>query len=181
MKCPKCRQMMHEDLVGEVTVDHCSQCKGIWFDKGELDQIKEDLEPDLSWLNIDFWKKEATFKVRLAPLYCPKCLDRTLTTIQDRQTDTEISLCNNCQGIWLDAGQFSRLLMALSEKANSKTVPEYIKESLRQAGEMIVHPGRIVSEWKDLKTMIRLLNYRIFVEHPNLKRWIEDLQKSLPL
>ncbi len=41
MKCPKCGSEMEEvELLG-IKVDQCSQCYGIYFDKGELELLLE--------------------------------------------------------------------------------------------------------------------------------------------
>lgn len=36
MQCPQCGQTMMESRVREVTVDICLECRGVWFDPGEL-------------------------------------------------------------------------------------------------------------------------------------------------
>ena len=39
MKCPQCEiPLLMTDRKG-VEIDYCSQCRGIWLDKGELDKI----------------------------------------------------------------------------------------------------------------------------------------------
>lgn len=37
--CPRCRVAMRENLVGDINVDRCEQCNGIWLDHGELKRI----------------------------------------------------------------------------------------------------------------------------------------------
>ena len=39
MKCPKCGHDLREEPIGEVTVDRCSFCEGIYLDAGELERI----------------------------------------------------------------------------------------------------------------------------------------------
>ena len=41
MKCPKCGMQLEEIAFGDVRVDKCFSCDGIWLDKGELDLIRE--------------------------------------------------------------------------------------------------------------------------------------------
>lgn len=43
--CPRCGSTMNEEEVQGVKVDICLQCKGIWFDGGELEEIKS-MKPD---------------------------------------------------------------------------------------------------------------------------------------
>lgn len=39
--CPSCRTTLSESSLGEVTVDLCFRCRGIWLDQGELDRAVE--------------------------------------------------------------------------------------------------------------------------------------------
>ncbi|MFN8640719.1 MAG: zf-TFIIB domain-containing protein [Candidatus Binatia bacterium] len=39
MKCPRCQAHLVERIEHDVTVDECSNCGGIWLDKGELEQV----------------------------------------------------------------------------------------------------------------------------------------------
>jgi len=40
MKCPKCGMQLEEIAFGDVRVDRCFSCEGLWLDKGELDVIR---------------------------------------------------------------------------------------------------------------------------------------------
>ena len=64
MQCPQCKVVnMRTMKMGPVAIDECAQCGGIWFDQGELDQVIGSADPDLRWLDIDFWKDNSDFKV----------------------------------------------------------------------------------------------------------------------
>lgn len=39
--CPRCKKGMKEKLFGDVSVDVCEECQGIWLDEGELRLIVE--------------------------------------------------------------------------------------------------------------------------------------------
>ena len=39
--CPRCRKAMDRPHVGGIAVDVCRECRGIWFDHGELRKITE--------------------------------------------------------------------------------------------------------------------------------------------
>ena len=40
MKCPKCGMQLEEIAFGDVHVDKCFNCEGMWLDKGELERIQ---------------------------------------------------------------------------------------------------------------------------------------------
>jgi len=39
MKCPKCGVQLEEISLGDVRIDKCFGCQGLWLDAGELDTI----------------------------------------------------------------------------------------------------------------------------------------------
>lgn len=39
MTCPKCQGQMRQYERGGVTVDQCTECRGIFLDRGELDRL----------------------------------------------------------------------------------------------------------------------------------------------
>jgi hypothetical protein len=39
LKCPFCETVMNKVERGDVIIDRCPNCLGIWLDKGELDKI----------------------------------------------------------------------------------------------------------------------------------------------
>jgi len=41
MKCPKCGMQLEEIAFGDVRLDKCFSCEGIWLDKGELEVIRQ--------------------------------------------------------------------------------------------------------------------------------------------
>lgn len=38
-KCPKCGHDMAVETIGTIEVERCSSCEGIFFDRGELEQV----------------------------------------------------------------------------------------------------------------------------------------------
>ena len=39
MRCPKCGMQLEEITFGDVRVDKCFHCEGMWLDKGELEML----------------------------------------------------------------------------------------------------------------------------------------------
>lgn len=40
MRCPKCGMQLEEISFGEIRVDKCLSCEGLWLDKGEIDAVR---------------------------------------------------------------------------------------------------------------------------------------------
>jgi Zn-finger nucleic acid-binding protein len=181
MKCPECSEQMKKITIGEDKISECPSCRGLWFEHGKLDAVKDEVLPNMEWLDIDAWKEQADFKARWEAYSCPRCEEIALTTIEDQKSKTEISTCWQCKGIWLTTGQFLYLVNALLEEVNQKSAPELIKISLQQTKEVLTNPDSTISEWESLKTSLELLKHRIYLDHPRLNSLMAALQKSLPL
>jgi Zn-finger nucleic acid-binding protein len=97
-----------------------------------------------------------------------------------QQPDVDVLYCAACEGTSLDAGNLEAIIDAHRAEADTRSVPEYMKNSLKEASEILTHPQKLISEWKDLKAVLRLSAYRIFVENPKLKSILLGIQKSLP-
>ena len=93
MKCPQCKEQMKQSTVDEITVDECARCRGMWFDSGDLDEVKDKVLPDMGWLDIDAWKELAEFDVRHAPNRCPKCKDKRPS--RRSQSNIGAGICQN--------------------------------------------------------------------------------------
>jgi ribosomal protein L37AE/L43A len=44
-KCPKCGSDMKVEEIGGIEIEKCSSCEGIFFDRGELEQLLLKQEP----------------------------------------------------------------------------------------------------------------------------------------
>lgn len=181
MQCPECDIAMKEFLVGEEPIKECPRCRGLWFEPGQLENVKDEVLPDMGWLDVAALKEQFDFKAYTDKLFCPKCRDNVLTKIQDRKTRAEFFVCSQCKGTWLATGQFLNLVNILLNEANKKSAPELARISLQQAKDLLTSPDSDIAEWHGLKTVLALLKRRIFVENPKLKSIIGGLQKSLPL
>ncbi len=182
MHCPTCKVKMHTVAMDTVTIDECPQCGGIWFDRGEFDDVLESTDPDLAWLDVGFWKNHNDFKVSTDDLTCPKCKQLYLTRLEDPTTSTAAASCSNCRGIWLDTDQLHRIIEAIADIAHRMDVADYMKASLHRFARMIdTSPEKPAFQWRELQAVLRMLKYRIYTEHPQLMSLIVGAQKSLPL
>jgi Zn-finger nucleic acid-binding protein len=41
VQCPRCNVAMREREKGDVVIDICPQCRGVWLDPGELERLSE--------------------------------------------------------------------------------------------------------------------------------------------
>ena len=58
MNCPLDGTTLEIHTIHSVDVEECPQCKGLWFEQGELRKAKDDADPDLNWLDFDLWSDQ---------------------------------------------------------------------------------------------------------------------------
>ena len=178
--CPKCKTDLTLKKIGPVQADECKTCKGIWFDQDELRRSKDTTDPDLNWMDFEIWKHGADFKAKPSQIACPNCKTAT-AAIDYANTNAEIDYCPVCEGIWLDAGEFEKIIRSLEQELTKKSFNDYVKASLTEAKEILTGPESLMSEWKDFATVLRLMHYRMFVENPKLLYTVVTAQKINPL
>jgi hypothetical protein len=117
MKCPACDRDLSPTKAGGVTLDVCQGgCGGIWFDAFELNRVVQPPEGGRDIvLSIE---RDAQLQVDPArKRKCPKCADLFLMRhFITRLKQVEVDDCPGCGGLWLDAGELSRM------KAEKETV-----------------------------------------------------------
>jgi Zn-finger nucleic acid-binding protein len=116
MKCPKCQHELNHQLFGEVEVDQCPNCQGVWLDLGELPQLRQQKNTTYS----QGLTATAVHDVLTAP--CPHCGGKGhMTRINDlKRPEIVMDTCPVCYGIWLDGGELDKLTesnIGLSMKA----------------------------------------------------------------
>ena len=112
MLCPNDKERMHQAAVpshyGEkVIIDQCGSCGGLWFDAFELYKVDKDALERID--NVDADKLRLPSELSGPSLVCPR--DQTpLFQFEDSRFPASIVLmrCPECQGFWLNRGQFSQ-------------------------------------------------------------------------
>lgn len=175
MHCPKCEdELKASELLG-VRIDICPSCRGSWFDRNELRQARNQADSDLAWMEINLWKEIDEFHVRRESVKCPSCREK-MASVGYSDTGVQIDYCSECGGIWLDNGEFARIIKALEYDIENMTASDYLRESIREAEELISASDNFTEEWKHFKIVLKLLEYRVLAEHRTLARIIENFR-----
>jgi len=132
MKCPACKGPLREKDAGGMTLDICyGGCGGIWFDANELDRVTARAAASLHTI----WQAPVG-KLNLSePRRCPRCPDQDLDRkwFSERKK-VEIDQCPTCGGVWLDAGEFSRVY---DEIKGPKLVPAGWARAMAEAARIV--------------------------------------------
>jgi len=180
MNCPKCNGIFETKLIGDIQVDSCTQCAGLWFEAGELSQARADLDRDVRWLDVDLFKDaELVTITKNETRLCP--VNRTpLASVHYGPTQVVVDVCPDCRGIFMESGEFEKILSELSNYVATLPEGELEHAAIKQAKEWIKGDKSRSAEWKDLKTVLRLLQYRVLIEHPKVRETLLSLQSGLP-
>ncbi len=104
MNCPRCNVELKLEQYKGIEVDRCPNCRGMWLDYDELDQL-EDIAFD-----IDELKGTMVYSPRTSELLCPRCRQPMKTFEYRAYHDLELDFCPEEHGFWLDAGEEKRVL-----------------------------------------------------------------------
>ncbi|MFP4026893.1 MAG: zf-TFIIB domain-containing protein [Candidatus Brocadiia bacterium] len=101
LSCPKCNDVDMEELTfprSDLVIDRCPECRGLWFDNGELQEI---LRTNAGHRGVPPEREETD-------LACPRCGGRLFTFVYP-PTDVTVDACEDCGGVWLDRGEFEQI------------------------------------------------------------------------
>lgn len=176
MQCPLCKINLKEAILCNIGVDYCPQCLGLWFEKDELRWAKDEKDKNLNWLDIDLWQDKTKFIISPGQLLCPLCR-LPLYQVEYGQSGIKVDLCNVCEGIWLDRGEFKKIIEYLKEKADWEVLHNWTKNLLQEALEIFVGPESFREELSDFLTILGLFKFKFAAQHPQITQLISKLPK----
>lgn len=105
MTCPKCSAPMEPVTHGDVTVDRCTSCRGLWFDLMEQRNLRAAPAAEAIDTGSPVAGSRSDEQRRIT---CPRCTAR-MTHLRDVDNRTiEYEYCPVCHGAFFDAGEFAR-------------------------------------------------------------------------
>lgn len=126
--CPACETPMVAMEYRGVELDHCLNCKGTWFDPGELEQIVLMAGiAEGSLLVSNAVEADARHQRR-----CPRC--QGILESRNAASDEQPLLIDQCprgDGIWFDGGELVRYLESKAGGAADAAVKAHMNELLK--------------------------------------------------
>jgi Zn-finger nucleic acid-binding protein len=128
--CPDDKVFLRSLTMKQVTVDACPHCAGIFFDEGEINQMRLDGDDTLAELDervqpaedftIDFMALEEP------PRQCPSCKHEMDKMRYLYDSPVILDSCPNCGGVWVEDGELKhmRAVLAASGAENDKVRSE---------------------------------------------------------
>ena len=106
LKCPKCQHGMEEVTHGEIVIDRCTNCQGLWFDAGEVELLRNRKAAAA----IDTGDAETGRAANAIDRYrCPRCSGSMVRLVDPKQPHIWYETCSACNGSFFDAGEFRDL------------------------------------------------------------------------
>lgn len=176
MICPICKIELDKVIFYGIEVDYCPKCLGLWFEEDELRLAKDARDRDLNWLDIDLWKKKTSFRISPGRKICPACR-LPLYQVNYGRSKIMVDVCNICKGIWLDRGEFKKIIDYLKREGHYEVINNYAKNLIREFWEIFVGPETLREEINDFLTILKLLKYKLTIQHPTIAKIISSLPK----
>lgn len=177
VNCPLCDKNMKRTVFYGNEVDFCPLCLGMWFEKDEFRKAKDEKEKTLNWLDIDLWDKEEKFRVSKENKHCPSC-NLPLYEVEYGDSETKVDFCSQCESMWLDRGEFKKIIDYLKDKGSYEIMNNYARSLIEETGEVFTGPESLEEEVADLITLFGLLRYKFAGKHPFLSKTISEIPKS---
>ena len=111
LTCVKCTSVLDKARVGDVEVDLCPSCGGLWLDHGEIERLGRGKAEDLTRLRSALTGTAAPDPVSETTTPCPACPG------QLKEVDlgpVHIEYCGKCHGIFLDKGELDEAVQVVA-------------------------------------------------------------------
>ena len=177
MDCPKDQTPLEVVHFLSIPIHRCLTCEGTWYEKGQLRILKDkESHGDYCWINLDLWRDAAKFRAALTSRYtCPT--DSTpLIPVHYGTAPIVVDICERCKGVWLDKGEYARIIKFLDAAVDTESVGDYLRDLRDEFGELV--RGHPLAGLKGVEMVLYLLELRFFVQHPQLLSSIQSLPRA---
>lgn len=103
--CPRCLDPLAAHVHGEVTVDACARCGGLWLDKGETDRLLAAGPLPQQLANPPATRSDTQYRGS-GQRECPAC--ETLMALKSID-GIQVDHCRQCGGVFFDRGELSKI------------------------------------------------------------------------
>ncbi|MFH1382194.1 MAG: zf-TFIIB domain-containing protein [Chloroflexota bacterium] len=115
MICPKCKNDMIVVEHEEIELDYCPNCRGVWFDAGELELLLESMNMERPHQFVSDMLDSAEHGTPEKPRKCPICSQQMKKTMVGEGPKILIDICRRGDGLWFDGGEVSQLARQIPE------------------------------------------------------------------
>lgn len=112
LACPACVKSSLTERIAKdgLCVDVCRSCRGTWLDGGEFLQLAANKDEAKQELLLLYWEASKTKR------RCPRC-HSYMSESGFVNYETQIDFCEECDGLWFDAGELKEALQTIKASA----------------------------------------------------------------
>jgi Zn-finger nucleic acid-binding protein len=110
LTCVKCTSVLDKSRVGDVEVDLCPSCGGLWLDHGEIERIGRGKQEDLGKLRADLTGSPRPAPPSDTKTNCPACPGALKEVVLG---PVHVDYCAKCHGVFLDRGELDQAVAAV--------------------------------------------------------------------
>jgi uncharacterized protein len=132
MKCPIDKSDMIVVEHNNIELDFCLQCRGVWFDSGELDLLFEVLKNEGAQLSNRELLNPQPAEVSEEKRKCPICRKKMDKIFIGKEPKVLIDSCHQGDGLWFDGGELHQILCQLDTgKGGNKDVISFLGDTFK--------------------------------------------------
>jgi Zn-finger nucleic acid-binding protein len=112
MRCPRDGAELSRARIDGIELDRCSECEGLWLDRGELRQVCElGLEDVEDEIHVTHQAESGELARPPGYMRCPACPDGRLQRISITVLHpVRVDRCDQCLGLWLDRSELDAIV-----------------------------------------------------------------------
>jgi len=172
LKCPVDGGELERIAFQGIEVDVCKKCGGIWFDRGELDDVmREAAAQPQSVARLDPKAGAAARPTPHRELVCPRCQKPMIPEVFGKVSSIELDRCPQCSGQWADGGELFALVEYLHDPGES--------QRMQKLGEAIARTIKKREALKDFAELGRQGRQRVMLGSLFLPKIILPLGTSV--
>lgn len=145
LACPRCSELLLGNLVGDVLIDECPSCYGVWVDMVALDRILAERRQARADRILGGALSKEVAAVQQGPMYvsCPECETTMNRRNFARGAGIIVDVCRS-HGTWFDGGELPAVIdFVMKGGLESAAIKE--AESAREDARAALYSARLES------------------------------------
>ena len=110
LTCVKCTSVLDKARVGDVEVDLCPSCGGLWLDHGEIERIGRGATEEMDKLRTALVGSSTPDAASDTQNSCPACPGQLKEVVLG---PVHVDYCTKCHGVFLDKGELDEAVSAV--------------------------------------------------------------------
>ena len=110
LTCVKCTSVLDKSRVGDIEVDLCPSCGGLWLDHGEIERIGRGQTAEVEKLRQALTGSPKPDPASDTTTSCPACPGTLKEVVLG---PVHVDYCTKCHGVFLDKGELDQAVSAV--------------------------------------------------------------------